>query len=677
MILAVSESVGSFGLFLVAQLEAHSGFVQVALCLLFAVLLALWLRRPRLRAGILLPMSLLLVLFFQLRASAGAPDSRDGILLDLAYVQLLLCAAISSGRHRSTARTEVADSNSRSSASSPTTPARAGDPSWRWRLVALVVLVAAAAPIRFWRLAEYPKFFSGEYASWTGVPALRILEGKKPIALLSALDFTTGQYMDSSWVFFPDLVAVSFLAFGNTITAMRLVPTCFGILSVFLIGYVGRRWLDSRVGFAAAILLAVSPVMIGMSRELHTQVAFLVPFSLLLFHFLLESLETPRFRNFLMASALTCFAFHLYRPALISVPLVLGFWGYSFVTDRAWRAKAWRPLCLSAPLSALLLIPPLYYQLSGRFEGYAALLVPGYGGSAEMLRGMADGLADVWQRVAYDGSPILFGHGVGSYIDPAGTLYLPVVAALFFIGVGHCAVRCRERRAFQVLLALAVCGLLPAVLSSALSRRMIVFAPPFFLLAGCGAAFLFSPVSKLPGKVARSCGIVLVGLAVMSHASVGWGVFMDMARTAKADPSRELSEEIARAIKSDEMVVTLFRTDSIRSGVKILAADRYRMREVNGRFWSAKTLRQLRQIKSASLPPSTHITFVVRVEGTQPTVCSIAQMDQEMAKHAATRTRWQSKLLGGEDARVSLQYYLLRAPIADFAEIWRWARACF
>jgi hypothetical protein len=62
MVLAVSESVGSFGLFLIALLEANSGIVQAALCLLFAVLLALWLRRPRLRAGILLPMSLLLLL---------------------------------------------------------------------------------------------------------------------------------------------------------------------------------------------------------------------------------------------------------------------------------------------------------------------------------------------------------------------------------------------------------------------------------------------------------------------------------------------------------------------------------------------------------------------------------------------------------------------------------------
>jgi hypothetical protein len=172
--------------------------------------------------------------------------------------------------------------------------------------------------------------------------------------------------------------------------------------------------------------------------------------------------------------------------------------------------------------------------------------------------------------------------------------------------------------------------------------------------------------------------VLLVGPLALVLLSVGWGTFVRLAERGRADPSRELAEEIARAIQHDEIVVALFPTppmEAIRGGVQILSARKFRMSEVNRRLLSAETVQQLELLSPAG--NAKYLRFAIRTGGTQPTVCSIADVAHEFSKYALEHPDWESRRVGGEDPRVPVQYFWFRAPVEDLDQALALARTCF
>jgi hypothetical protein len=683
---AVVEPLGSSGLQLIALVKTETTLLGISLVLAFVALVGVWLRRRFPLPWLLLFASLFLLLGAQLQMAAGAFDPSTGPLGKLVYLQLCFFSGIACYLLRGA---EPA-ANERGAAAVDESGARKTSGSRQSRsflqrpwLGSLSLLIMAALPIRFWELSRYPKFFGEEHA-YLGWGALRVLEGQFPLTLVSLFHFTTGHYASLVFPFllYPqDLIAAALLLFGYTVEAMRLVPTLLGVLAVLLTWHTGRRWFSEQVGFCSAFLMAVSPFMIGLSRDLHAGIVGLVVFALLVLHFLLRSLTTPSLAAFLVTASLGFYSLHLYKPAYVTLPLVFGFWGYLLLRDRQWRAKSWRRLCLALPPAALVAVPILYYQFSERFSGRFQHFIVGYSvlqPGTEPTARILDNLTRVWKHIAYDGSPLFFTNGVESYLLSGiwGTVFLPLVSACFFVGLGCCIARLRDARAFSAVLAVALLGLLPAIFSQTIPRRIVMFLPAFFLVAGQGGTFVFDGMKAAFGRTGRWLTLLLTVLSAAVFLSVGWGVFMEMARTAKADPSRELSEAVASAIKQDEMVVLLTGMNpSLRYSVYVLAGDELRMHETTRLFLFAKTAEELEALQPA--PDTTHVRFAVGLGGKQETTCSLADLERSFPEVAAQHPDWESQRIGGSDRRVAQEYHLVRAPIGDFEEARRLARRCF
>jgi hypothetical protein len=94
----------------------------------------------------------------------------------------------------------------------------------------------------------------------------------------------------------PYPVALSSLLLGPTELAYRIPSLIFGSLNIALVGLVGYRMMDWRVGLLAALIYAFLPMPIGWARDLFypSQEAF---FALLTFWFFFEAVRTPELNS--------------------------------------------------------------------------------------------------------------------------------------------------------------------------------------------------------------------------------------------------------------------------------------------------------------------------------------------------------------------------------------------
>jgi hypothetical protein len=154
---------------------------------------------------------------------------------------------------------------------------------------------------------------------------------------------------------------------------------------------------------------------------------------------------------------------------------------------------------------------------------------------------------------------------------------------------------------------------------------------------------------------------------------------MDMAEAVKPYATREFSEEAATAVKQHEMVVMLFAYGSVQRTVAILAADQFRMREVEERLISVVSARQLDDL--SPLPDARYVRFAIWIptpgSRNQPTSCSIEEIGRRYSKLAEEHTEWESKTIGGPYYSQRRQYYLFKTPMEDFAEARALAKTCF
>lgn len=123
----------------------------------------------------------------------------------------------------------------------------------------LIILVAAAF-LRFYRISESMTFLGDEGRDV--IIAKHILEGKFTLLgpRASAGDFFLGPiyyYLISPFLWLTKLDPVG----------PAIMVAIFGVMTVFLVYYVGKKIFDVKTGLFAASLYAVSPVIIAYSRS--------------------------------------------------------------------------------------------------------------------------------------------------------------------------------------------------------------------------------------------------------------------------------------------------------------------------------------------------------------------------------------------------------------------------
>lgn len=115
-----------------------------------------------------------------------------------------------------------------------------------------------------------------------------------------------GQYWFDKPILFYTVTAFAYLVFGCTEFASRFFPAIFGLASVALIGWSGKKLYSEKVGFYSAIVLASSFEFFLISKMVITDSLLFFFFSLALISFLLgyEKNESKYYYGFYLGAAL-------------------------------------------------------------------------------------------------------------------------------------------------------------------------------------------------------------------------------------------------------------------------------------------------------------------------------------------------------------------------------------
>lgn len=115
-----------------------------------------------------------------------------------------------------------------------------------------------------------------------------------------------GQYWFDKPILFYTVTAFAYLVFGCTEFASRFFPAIFGLASVALIGWSGKKLYSEKVGFYSAIVLASSFEFFLISKMVITDSLLFFFFSLALMSFLLgyEKNKSKYYYGFYLGAAL-------------------------------------------------------------------------------------------------------------------------------------------------------------------------------------------------------------------------------------------------------------------------------------------------------------------------------------------------------------------------------------
>jgi hypothetical protein len=670
---SVSELFGRVGLFLASLAREQSALLRDVLWAFFLLVGAAGILHRKRQGAILclVPMSLALLLVAQLHAAqSGAPPRTSAMLLTLAYLQAVIVSVAASFFARRQRKQPEAQ---------PATPSpqEGGVPSGRLGSLDLptcsflAFLLACAIPIRLWEFTTYPEFFGWEFEG-NGWRVLRVLEGQS--AFLTVLHFWDGQYLahsKSGYALITDAWALLFRWLGAGITTMKVLPTLLGLAAVVLTWLVGRAWFGRCVGATAGLLVAVSPYMIGMSRDLWSHVWLLVPYSLVTVHCLLLSMERPAASNVIGTAFLAALSLHLYQAAYI-LPVIVGcFWGIQVLRDRKRARKNRTTLLIGLALAVLVAAPPFYLSFSTKFSGRYTSHVRGSAAPAYTDRPVSEILLqngkDTWRHLVYDGTPLAFNGGIRTHNQEAGSVHLPPVAALFFTGLGLILTTARRRRSAQVVLSLLILGMLPAFLSNDVRpRRLILIESAYFLMAAVGVVGAWNGLrAVLPGRL-RWASWVLGTAASLGILCVGWGTFVAMSKQAPPDYHRRLSEDVARGVK-EEMSVMFFGPTGSRRTIQVLSWDGLKLEDVQRRCLYVENDAQLEDVQP--LPGLKTARFVFRADR-----ISLPHAEEMFRQQAQSSPTWEFVAPNLGEKREAEHYLWFKAPIRDFARAKNFAR---
>jgi 4-amino-4-deoxy-L-arabinose transferase-like glycosyltransferase len=130
----------------------------------------------------------------------------------------------------------------------------------------------------------------------------------------------------TTWDFSPPLfywIEHIMLMFGKTEEILRFVPAVLGLLTIPLIYFVGKEFLDRNVGIIAAIAATFSPFLIFYSQEAraYSMTVFFIAFAMI---FYLKALKNNDIKNWVFFGILSALAFwsHYYVFVLIAALVI-------------------------------------------------------------------------------------------------------------------------------------------------------------------------------------------------------------------------------------------------------------------------------------------------------------------------------------------------------------------
>ncbi len=160
----------------------------------------------------------------------------------------------------------------------------------------LAIILALAAFLRLYRIQDYMTFLGDEGRDVLVV--YNILHGH--LTLLGPTASVGGFFLGPIYYYF---MAPFLLIFNYNPVGPAVMVALFGITTVWLVYKIGSEFFNSRVGFIAAFLYSISPIVIAYSRSSWNP--NIMPFfSLLTLYVLYKALEKNSIKLFILCGIL-------------------------------------------------------------------------------------------------------------------------------------------------------------------------------------------------------------------------------------------------------------------------------------------------------------------------------------------------------------------------------------
>lgn len=224
------------------------------------------------------------------------------------------------------------------------------------RTVFIIFLLLLAALLRFYRIGELTEFLGDQ--GRTGILIWNAWTNKNlPLVGPSVL---SGQYLGPFFYYF---IALPFIISNFHPLAPALWMATFGILSVFLVFYVGEKLFEFWIGSAIATLYAVSPYIISSDRTLWEP--NIVHFFILLYILCVYLVQNERkFTAFFPMGILVGILVQLHYPNIFFIALSNLFWFFILINRKKSESKKEILLWSIAGIVGFFVIlsPFLYYE---------------------------------------------------------------------------------------------------------------------------------------------------------------------------------------------------------------------------------------------------------------------------------------------------------------------------
>lgn len=338
--------------------------------------------------------------------------------------------------------------------------------------------------------------------------------------------------------------ALGFSVFGVNMTATRLTSAILGTFTILLAYGVGSRLAGPRAGLLFALLLAIVPWHVSISRYEDTEHVLSPLQALATVYFVLGTVRRGRWRDFLGLGAALGLSWYLYSPNQTLPLIVAAVVVTALVENRSFLNGRGVRTFLAAVCFVVVSYPAVsVFVQHGRMlpvrSGYQDNVDSRFLSPERLSRMTRDELAQSFVRAE---DPW--------FSKPGGGLSL-VSCALLLPGLAWCATRMRGRQA-RVEAVLFLVGLpaafLPAVLAPDASfRRLLLFA----LLALMLTSLVLDRVIEWFLAAARPRVLAVSALALLAAGGVATSAhaYFDLTHVSETE-SHRYHQELARFVNA-------------------------------------------------------------------------------------------------------------------------------
>ncbi len=371
----------------------------------------------------------------------------------------------------------------------------------RWHLVAVAAIVALAAGLRFYALAQeslwFDEAFSVSVAQWN--PQHVIFD-------LTRLGLrTTDRNLFHLMLHYA-------LGVSRSEVGVRFIPALSGVLSVVAIYAVGKRLFGLPIALLAALLLAISPVHVWYSREARGY-ALLTLLGLLAAYFALRALADNSMSSWLGYVVISAGAAYTHSFGLLLVA-ALDIFVVVWLASRQWPRAVLLPWLWAHVLLLAALLPFVRGFLGQSSAGWGTWIGDRYG--VPTVKDLVTTIGTFSYGTAYDQQRLL---------RLAGLLIFAVPCAAALARLASAFRERRWRRVGEPILFMLIYLVVPIgtlflasqVTPLYLVRYLLPFLPPYLLLVAFG-------LTAMPNRwlAVATLGAILV-LTIPSLATVYGG----------------------------------------------------------------------------------------------------------------------------------------------------------